>query len=298
MRERERFHLLLVRGDGRRVLRLAVSRRLLVAGLTGLALWLALAAGSVTIYGGYLASRRDRQSLASVTAQLAEQQALMDLYQTRIREARAEIDGWRQVHAKIWEPFGPDAGPGKRGSGIGGGTATGPLEGRTEGGRAREELSRLSSAVKEEGDNLRALEQFLARAGKVLASLPSRWPVRGPINSDFGTRRSPWAPGAEFHGGMDIGAPVGTPVRAPAPGRVVFAGRQAEYGITAVIEHANDTRSVYGHLSRLNVKVDQDVERGQVIAWSGNTGRSSGPHLHYEIQVKGEPVNPHSYLWE
>ena len=97
---------------------------------------------------------------------------------------------------------------------------------------------------------------------------------------------------------MDIGVPAGTPVRAPAPGTVVFAGRHPEYGITLIIDHGNDTKSLYGHLSRLNVGADQKVERGQVIASSGNTGRSTGPHLHYEIQVKGQPVNPHAYLWE
>ncbi len=161
-----------------------------------------------------------------------------------------------------------------------------------------EELSRLTIAVREQGENLRSLEEFLGRAGKLLAALPSRWPLRGPINSEFGFRVSPWTPTSEFHGGIDIGAALGTPVRAPAPGVVVFAGRLTEFGITAIIEHANETRSLYGHLSRVNVKVDQQVERGDLIAWSGNTGRSSGPHLHYEIQVKGQAVNPYSYLWE
>ena len=164
--------------------------------------------------------------------------------------------------------------------------------------RSREELSRLTSAVKEEGENLRSLERFLSRAGKVLASLPSRWPLRGQVNSDFGKRRSPWAPNSEFHSGMDIGAPIGTAVKAPAPGTVVFAGRHPEYGMTLIIDHGNETKSLYGHLSRLGATPGQHVQRGEAIASSGNTGRSSGPHLHYEIQVKGQSVNPHSYLWE
>jgi murein DD-endopeptidase MepM/ murein hydrolase activator NlpD len=118
------------------------------------------------------------------------------------------------------------------------------------------------------------------------------------VNSDFGQRRSPWAPNSEFHSGIDIGAPIGTPVRAPAPGVVIFAGQHAEYGVTLIIDHGNDTRSLYGHLSRLNVAMDQAIKRGDAVAMTGNTGRSSGPHLHYEIQVKGQPVNPHSYIWE
>ena len=132
----------------------------------------------------------------------------------------------------------------------------------------------------------------------MLAALPSRWPVRGQVNSDYGSRVSPWSAKPEFHSGLDIGAPVGTPVRAPAPGIVVFAGVHAEYGQTLIVDHGNDTKSIYGHLSRLHVAVNQKVERGEAIALTGNTGRSSGPHLHYEIQVKGQPVNPTSYLWE
>ena len=79
---------------------------------------------------------------------------------------------------------------------------------------------------------------------------------------------------------------------------MVFAGVHAEYGQTLIVDHGNETKSIYGHLSRLTVAVNQKVERGETIALTGNTGRSSGPHLHYEIQVKGQSVNPTSYLWE
>ena len=161
-----------------------------------------------------------------------------------------------------------------------------------------DDLERLTGVVKEEGDDLRSLERFLSRATRVLAALPSRWPVRGPVNSGFGGRASPWSSGPEFHSGLDIGAPVGTQVKAPAPGTVVFAGTHPEYGQTLVVDHGNETKSLYGHLSRLSVTVNQTVQRGDVMALTGNTGRSSGPHLHYEIQVKGQAVNPTSYLWE
>jgi len=258
----------------------------------------AATAAVVPFLEDYLALRQQRDSLASMAPRLAEQQALIDLYQTRVRELRAEIDTWRELHARIWEPFGPDVGPGTLGAGIGGGSNTTLHEISPASAGVREELARLSDSVKEEGDNLRSLEQFLGRAGKLLAVLPSRWPVRGPVNSDYGRRLSPWTSSAEFHSGMDIGAPVGTEVHAPAPGKVVFAGRHPEYGIAVIIEHGGDTKSLYGHLSRLNVSVDQNVERGQVIARTGNTGRSSGPHLHYEIQVNGQPVSPQSYIWE
>ena len=215
-----------------------------------------------------------------------------------MRQIRAEIDGWRDLQARIWEPFGPEDGSAKRVTGIGGGT--GPVGAAETPDRTAigDELEQLAGIVKKEGDNLRALERFLGRATRALAALPSRWPVRGQVNSGYGIRASPWLAKSEFHSGLDIGAPVGTPVKSPAPGTVVFAGVNAEYGQALIIDHGNETKSLYGHLSRLSVAVNEKVQRGEVIALTGNTGRSSGPHLHYEIQVKGHAVNPTRYLWE
>jgi murein DD-endopeptidase MepM/ murein hydrolase activator NlpD len=294
----QRFNVLLVRGDGRRVLRLRVSRSALGAVLGAAALTIAVVATSLgMLYRDYV-TYREYGSTTALLSRLMAQRALIDLYDTRVQEVWTEIESWRAVHAKIWEPFSPAAGADRRTTGIGGRSAPSPFEPSAARGSVAEELARLASAVQEESEHLRSLERFFSSANEILASLPSRWPLRGSINSDFGKRLSPWAPNSEFHGGLDIGAAIGTPVEAPAPGTVVFAEALSEYGITVIVDHGNDTRSLYGHLSRLNVRVDERVERGQVIAWSGNTGRSSGPHLHYEIQVKGRPVNPHSYIWE
>jgi murein DD-endopeptidase MepM/ murein hydrolase activator NlpD len=290
MRKPKQFNLLMVRDDGSRVLRLSVPGWVVGAMVGGFAITLL---GLAFIYPDYVSLRSQRAAFSALSARLANQQTLIDASQQRMREIRGEINRWRDLHAKIWEPFGPEAAPARR-AGIGGGAGT------TEADRppVKEEMDRLLGTVKEEGESIRSLERFLGRASRVLASLPSRWPVRGPVNSDFGQRRSPWAPNSEFHSGIDIGAAIGTPVKAPAPGVVVFAGQHPEYGVTLIVEHANDTKSLYGHLSRLNVAMDQQVQRGDTLALTGNTGRSSGPHLHYEIQVKGQPVNPHSYIWE
>ena len=290
----KQFNLLMVRDDGSRVLRLSVPGWVVGAIVGGFAVTLI---GLAFIYPDYVSLRHQRATFAALSARLHTQQSLLEASQARMREIRGEINSWRDLHAKIWEPFGPEAGPARRANGIGGG---GPTSGSAEADRppVKEEMDRLLGIVKEEGESIRSLERFLGRASRVLASLPSRWPVRGTVNSDFGQRRSPWAPNSEFHSGIDIGAPIGTPVKAPAPGVVVFAGQHPEYGITLIIEHGNDTKSLYGHLSRLIVSMDQTVQRGDTVALTGNTGRSSGPHLHYEIQVKGQPVNPHSYIWE
>jgi len=289
------FNLLVVHGDGRRVLRLALSRWVIVLAT---AVFLAAPVTLVAIYGDYLQLRRERASLAQLTARVTEQQAVLESSQARMRELRAEIDSWRELQAKIWEPFGPEDGKGKRGSAMGGPTGPARAGEGPDRGAIGDELERLTTLVKDEGENLRSLERFLVRATRVLAALPSRWPLRGPVNSGYGGRVSPWSTQSEFHSGLDIGAPVGTPVKSPAPGTVVFAGIHPEYGQTLIIDHGHETKSLYGHLSKLQASMNQTVQRGEVIALSGNTGRSSGPHLHYEIQVKGQSVNPTSYLWE
>ena len=295
-RSPERVHVVIERTDGSRIVRLPAPRWLVsvAVGIGGLAL---VAAGA--LYTDYVALKQQREQFAALETRLLEQQQVIDGFQQRVSRVRAEVDSWRDLREKIWQPFGPDAGAPVRGTGVGGGTAMRHLENPGPRLSILDELDQLTAVVTEEGDSLRTLERFIGKAGKVLASLPSRWPVRGPVNSDFGGRSSPWlSSSSEFHSGLDIGATRGTAVFAPAPGTVVFAGQHAEYGVTLVIDHGNDIKTLYGHLTKVTVAQDQKVQRGQPIGLTGNTGRSSGPHLHYEIQVKGQPVNPRSYLWD
>jgi murein DD-endopeptidase MepM/ murein hydrolase activator NlpD len=298
MARTRRLAVLLVRADGSRLVRLAVPRWAIAVTLAAVGLGVALVVTSLAaLYSDYVALRQQRDTMSVLLPRVSEERSLLESYRARARDLYAEVAGWRQIHTRILKPFGPDAGQSVRGAGIGGATTAPPTVVEADRTSVREDLARLTALVKEEGDNLRALEDFLSRAAKLLASLPSRWPVRGPLNSDFGPRLSPWAEASEHHGGIDIGAPIGTEVKAPAPGVVTFAGRHPEYGITIVIDHGSETKSLYGHLSKLHVAAEQTVQRGDSIGLTGNTGRSSGPHLHYEIQVRGQPVNPHTYLW-
>ncbi len=295
MRKPNRFNLLIVAGDSTRVLRLNFPRWFVYGSLLVLALVVS-AFGVIT--GDYLFLKQQWGRVAGLQKQVAEQRALIDTFHRRIADIRSEVTSWRELHAKIWEPFGPEGGGRGKGTGIGGRTEPDGLLGRGDSADLSRELERLATNVDDEGRSLRALERFITKAGKVLAALPSRWPVRGPVNSEFGARLSPWSEAMGFHSGIDISAEVGTPVRAPAPGTVAFAGSQAEYGMTVVLDHGHDIRTLYGHLQKLLVPPGQGVDRGQVIALTGNTGKSSGPHLHYEIVVKGQSVNPRRYLWE
>jgi murein DD-endopeptidase MepM/ murein hydrolase activator NlpD len=227
--------------------------------------------------------------------QIDAQQATIDSFNRRVADVRREVGSWRDLHSRIWEPFGPEA-PKGREAGIGGAKAT--LPERAEGAPSPgDEIAQLAETVKQEGESLRALDGLIGRARKALASLPSHWPVRGGVNSEYGRRADPWTGAPEFHSGMDIAAQRGTQVHAPAGGVVTFAGTLPEFGMTIKVEHGQDLKTIYGHLSKLAVTQGQKVERGTLLGYSGNTGRSSGPHLHYEIHVKGRPVNPRAYLW-
>jgi murein DD-endopeptidase MepM/ murein hydrolase activator NlpD len=290
-----RFNILVVPNDGSRPYRLSVAQAVLPAILVPVACL--ILAGALLI-GDYVRTRAVARSAGALQARLAEQQRTIEAIRSHVGEIAAEIGAWHHLHARIWEPFGPEIGPGHSTSGVGGPRSASLAERAGPRASAIEELSSLVDTIKEEGQRLRALERVMARAGRAIATLPSRWPVRGAVNSEFGMRSSPWSRGTEFHGGIDIAADRGTAVRAPAPGTVVAAGLMGEYGMAVIVEHSSDLRTIYGHLSKLHVARGERVERGQLLALSGNTGKSTAPHLHYEILVKGRSVNPRAYLWD
>ena len=128
-------------------------------------------------------------------------------------------------------------------------------------------------------------------------AIPSIWPVMGALEGGMGGRRNPFTGrGWEYHEGQDIDASYGTPVEAAANGRVTIAGRQRGYGNVIYIDHGAGLSTRYGHLSQINVTVGQTVTRGQTIGLVGSTGRSTGPHLHYEVRINNQPVDPKRYL--
>jgi murein DD-endopeptidase MepM/ murein hydrolase activator NlpD len=129
-----------------------------------------------------------------------------------------------------------------------------------------------------------------------MADAPSLWPIEGTVASGFGSRQDPINGEGAFHSGIDIDAPMGTPVRAPADGSVVDAQMMSGYGREVVLSHGHDLTTVFGHLSAMAVMPGQHVTRGQIIGYVGMSGRATGPHLHYEVRVHNVPVNPHKYL--
>ena len=129
-----------------------------------------------------------------------------------------------------------------------------------------------------------------------LASMPSVWPTRGWLTSRYGARVSPFTGRKHMHSGIDIAAQAGKPIVAPARARVVFTGRKGPLGNSVVLDHGFGVRTYYGHTSKIHVKTGEQVERGQLIADVGSTGRSTGPHLHYTVEVNGKSRDPLDYI--
>ena len=143
---------------------------------------------------------------------------------------------------------------------------------------------------------LQRLEKVLDRREKTLVSTPTIAPVHGLITDGFGRRRDPFTGRWAIHRGLDIAARVGTPVVAPADGVVVETGRERGFGRIVRISHGTGYTTIYGHLHRILVRPGQKVHRGETIGLVGSSGRSTGPHLHYEVHKNGRAVNPLYYI--
>lgn len=140
--------------------------------------------------------------------------------------------------------------------------------------------------------------ELLADQKSFLAALPTRKPVLGYFTNGFGIRRSPFGGRIKMHEGLDIANRPGTVIRAPADGIVAFADTKAGYGQTVILDHGYGLETWYGHTRKMLVRKGQKIRRGEAIAQLGSSGRSTGPHLHYEVRVHGTPVDPLSYILE
>jgi murein DD-endopeptidase MepM/ murein hydrolase activator NlpD len=166
--------------------------------------------------------------------------------------------------------------------------------------QARETLTRINELSRKahfQGANFQEMVTSLQEARDQLDHIPSTSPVRhGWISSRYGTRMDPFTGRPSMHRGVDFSAWTGTPVLATANGKVRHAGRNGELGLLVEIDHGNGILTRYGHNSKILVKVGQQVNRGDVIAEVGNTGRSTSPHCHYEIHTYGRDENPWRYI--
>ncbi|VAW38552.1 hypothetical protein MNBD_DELTA02-1121 [hydrothermal vent metagenome] len=160
----------------------------------------------------------------------------------------------------------------------------------------RSDITSLEGETRLQERSFTELQEHLLSQSSILASTPSIMPARGWLTSTFGNRKDPFTGRRHKHRGIDVANRIGTPVKAPADGIVTRVTRLPQFGKMVEVSHGYGTKTRYGHLSKINVKVGQKIKRGEKIAAMGNTGRSTGPHVHYEVVVNGVHVNPYKYI--
>jgi murein DD-endopeptidase MepM/ murein hydrolase activator NlpD len=158
------------------------------------------------------------------------------------------------------------------------------------------DIESLKAEIRRSAESVAAVKEYLREQRDIYLATPLGWPVHGRITSDFGNRQNPRGGGIQFHSGMDISTPSGTPVKATADGIVAFSGWSSGNGNLVVLEHGLGYSTLFAHNSALNAQVGRKIKRGEVIAYSGNTGNSTGPHVHYEVWKNRRAVNPKFFL--
>lgn len=158
------------------------------------------------------------------------------------------------------------------------------------------DMEALRGQIKNSVETVKEINDYLRRERDIYMATPKGWPVVGRITSTYGNRENPVHGGNDFHSGIDIAVPSGTPIKATADGVVSFSGWNGGSGHLVVIEHGFDFSTYYAHNKFNKVSVGQELKRGDIIAYAGSTGNSTGPHSHYEIWQKGRHINPKPFI--
>ncbi len=165
--------------------------------------------------------------------------------------------------------------------------------------KRKDALGGLSKLKTEELTDENYLDFLVSHSEELFYQLkitPTGFPVYGRITSTLGWRKNPFGSGYEYHTGIDIKAPYGAPVYATAEGVVIYSGWYSDYGKAVIIKHPSGYKTLYGHLSRIKVKYGEKVKAGQIIGYVGSTGRSTGPHLHYEVRLGSKYLDPMKFI--
>jgi murein DD-endopeptidase MepM/ murein hydrolase activator NlpD len=283
--------IIIVPHNKAKFLKLSLSTRTLVLSAVGVALALALSIVAILYSGAAVSRSAQVKRLAAENRELAD--VNLQLEQT-VSEVQARLDEFEQRTARL---------------ALAAGMETGLAEGadaddnRTEragrGGpydRVPESPDRLDLQGRWIDGQLDRVEQHLDEQARRFGSTPTIAPVMGIITDGFGRRRDPFTGRQAFHRGLDLAARRGTPVIATADGVVVFSGRDGGFGRVVKLSHGFGYITVFGHLEKILVHPGDEVRRGDTIGLLGSSGRSTGPHLHYEVHVDGRAVNPLYYI--
>jgi len=301
-KKKEYYTFMFLPGPNERVRSLSISKSVLKTALLSLA---AVALFSLYLAYEYNDAKDKAWELQSVREELMQQKAQVQSFALNLLDYKRQMFLLHDLDTKLRRVV--SLGPRDRVQkvlGIGGPDELGLQNLAAMGEKKQEEalkemhqeLSQLQGAASRQETSLQTLIEYFEDKRSLYASTPSGWPVRGWITSPFGNRNSPFTGIVTFHEGVDIAAQTGTPVMAPADAVVVKAGFGSGYGNMVELSHGYGIKTVFGHNSRLNVKAGQRVRRGDVISYVGDSGSSTGPHLHYEVRLNGLPVNPVKYM--
>lgn len=280
---------------------------LLTRGILALTVLLLLG-GAATAY--YMARRYQDMTLMirdlpEIRKTTRSQKTLIDHYEKDAMELRQVVSRLKLVNAKLMLMAGVENPIGEEiNFSVGGdgsfefASIVESFERKTEASMKEkvENLETLKASAADQEELSQRLMEFFQDQQTLLASTPSIWPVRGWVTSGFGKRKSPFTGRQSMHYGLDISTKTGTPIVAPADGVVSYSDRKGAYGLVLVIDHGYGYSTFYGHCSKLGKSVGDKVKRGDVIAYVGNTGRSTGSHLHYEVRVRGVATNPTKHI--
>ncbi len=295
------FTVIVVSDHSQAVRKFRLPRSLLVKAAWAVGVLGVLGGLTIGHYFSLLGSSSENSVLKEENSQLRSQILLV---QEKVAHISATLDRVERFDAKLRTavtqlqdpernlaigPVGTDAEPSIPGPAPAGTANLHALPGK---------LSSLEGEATRQERSLRDLQEYFDDQRSLLASTPSIWPARGWVTSDFGTRIDPLTAERRMHEGLDIATPIGQPVYSPSDGTVVFAGTEGGYGKVLVIDHGYGVKTRYAHLSEILPHIGDRVGRGDKVALVGNTGRSTGPHLHYEVRVNGVPENPRKFILE
>ncbi|MCB9357649.1 MAG: peptidoglycan DD-metalloendopeptidase family protein [Calditrichaeota bacterium] len=293
-----KFSLILLSHDLSKKVEFSFTRGRAKALLAGLVASFLLFNGVTGFLASRIAADSGREQLEAENRALREQLAQFDSHIQTVEKrlsTLAETDNMLRLMADL-----PVLSEDVRQVGVGGTAEILPLGPMVpEAQEINEILGKLDRELDLQKTSFREIQAKLEQNKALLEHLPTLRPCdTGYFSSGFGTRKDPFTKKATHHDGLDISAPRGTPVKTTAAGTVVYAGRYYNYGQFIVVDHGGGYQTAYGHLHKVLVRKGQKVTKGTVIGQVGSTGRSTAPHLHYEVRVNGVAVNPMDYVFE
>lgn len=300
--KKEFFTIVILPGPNSRVRKYSISKTFLKnAGLAALAGILV----STVMFGEYFHMKGKVWELDSLRSQTRQQGEQLKQFAGSIVDMKSQMAQLKALSDRL-SSVASVGGRGKKQQFLGiGGTSEMSTVNLDELGKKTQkeqleqmsqELDSLKSEAARQESGMKRLAEYFEHRNSILSSTPNIWPVRGFITSEFGKRTSPIYGTQQFHQGLDIANAIGTPVVAPANGTVSETGYNSGYGHYIMIQHGYGMVTLYGHLSKVVVHDGQRVKKGELIGNVGNTGSSTGPHLHYEVRINGVPTNPRRYI--